>query len=163
MFVVILYKKLLVKVFIILPSLIASIAILLQSSKEGINAIFDIISSFLIVPYLLFSLIVLIIYMIKNKNIASIFILLAFIIVFGTSFRDIYYLNNGLLPYSWSVPYGFMALVISIFFILAIEQSRVYIQSLNSSKDLKNKNESLKNMMDKINVVSKSLIESSKK
>ena len=89
-------------------------------------------------------------------------ILFGFFVVVLTSIRDIHYLSSSLLPYSWTVPYGYLGLVISIFFILSIEQSQLFADSINRAEELNLKNDSLQKLIKNGNYVSENLIESSK-
>lgn len=158
----ILNKKIWLKIAMGIPPLTLSIITLFLNSKESIRKLFTISSNFFITPAIIFGITLLIISVIKYKRKSSIFILIGFAVVVATSLRDIRYLTNSITPYSWSVPFGYIALAIGLFFILALEQSRIFEDSILRTKELDKKNCSLKKMVDNITLVSESLVESSK-
>ncbi|MBN2532259.1 MAG: hypothetical protein JXB88_05180 [Spirochaetales bacterium] len=156
-------KKLWLKIVIIVFAIILTIVTVVQKSIGEVNSVFTLTMLGFIAPLLLLSIIVLFISLIKDKRKDSIIILFAFTIIIGTAAHDIYYVAQNLYPYSYLMQFGFFSLVISIFFLLAYENSKLFMTSLKTSGDLNIKNKSLNEMVRKIFAVSESLSSSGEK
>lgn len=137
----ILNKQIWLKILIVLPSIVSAIIIICLKKLIEVSALFGKMTLFFILPLLLLNLPLLIISVVKYKNKTSIPLLISFLVAIGTSIYDMYYYNLNLSPYAWISGYGFMALVVSIFFVLAGEQSKLYLESLKRTKELKKLNE----------------------
>lgn len=151
------------KLVIVAPTIIASFITLIQPNREAIRGVFGVVSTYLLGPMLIFGLIIIIISVIRNQNLFSIILLVSYFVLVGTSIHDIVYISIGIVPYAYLVVYGYLVLVLGIFFILSREQTKVYMQAEKRSKELDEKNEKLKDMIDSITKVSKYLINSSEK
>ncbi len=81
------------------------------------------IASLYAFAYVIASIIVVCMAIVKFKRRNFIVILFAMGAMLLTAGHDIYSLNKGL-PYCWMVPYGFFTLIISMFILLALEQAR---------------------------------------
>jgi methyl-accepting chemotaxis protein len=149
-------------------SIACSILTAMYNTKKEIHYIFNnITANYIIPPILIISMIILIISIIKSiikkSNFGIIAVFLGFIVVIILSYHDIYYLNSNKTPFCWTVPYGYLAFVLSIFFTLSIEQSMLYSLSIRHYKEIDNKNKTLGKMMQNIKTVSDNLVDSSTK
>lgn len=158
-----LHKNRWIKIGIIIPAIILTAVTGVQKHIRDIGSVFNITMFGFIAPLLIFSIILLFISLIKDKNKNSIIILFSFSAVIGTAGHDIYYVVGGILPYNYIMQFGFFTLVISLFFLLAYEHSKVFMTSVKASKDLNVKNVSLNEMVQKIFTVTESLNTSSTK
>lgn len=158
-----LHKKLWIKIVILIPALILTIVTAVQKHIREIGSIFTYTMFGFIAPLLLFSIILLFISLIKDKNKNSIIILIGFTVVIGTAAHDIYYVAGKILPFVYIMQFGFFTLVISLFFLLAYEHSKVFMTSLKTSRDLNIKNRSLNEIVQQIFTVTENLSISSEK
>lgn len=151
-----------VKLLVIIPGIISSL-IVIQSSKYMIHTIFGYVMNFYIPPILIFNITILLISVIRDKNRQSIFILLGFSFVVASSAHDIIQMGLNAIPYIWFNSYGFLGLVLNIFFLLVYEQTNLYKISVKNSMELKNRNESLNKIIENIKQVSDNLNKSASK
>ncbi|MBN1697594.1 MAG: hypothetical protein JW881_08785 [Spirochaetales bacterium] len=156
------YKNRILKIGLALPALILSVLPLFQTRLEGVAGIFLYTMGFLLVC-VVFSIIVILISIIKKKNKKSIVILISFCFVLVTAYSDIYHVFQQIFPYAYIMAFGFFALVLSIFFLLAFDQAQIFKKSLKTAADLNKRNESLKKMVENIGIVSDNLNNSSKR
>ena len=141
---------------------IHSVYILSLTTKYDIDTLFNNYSLiFLIAPLLAFSFIVLFVSYLKTRRQKYLIILSAYVLCIIASANDIYYQLNYLTPFCWLVPYGYFALVLSIFIVLAMEESAIFIEANNRRIELDRKNESMKTVLEKLETVSRNLIKSS--
>ncbi len=156
-------KKFWVFGIITIPSFITAIYPFFQNTKSAIDNFFNqTVTNFIITPLLLFSIIMLIISYVKTRKKEYLIIMAAFFFNIGASLHDIYYVNIHNSPFCWLVPYSYMMLVISIFIVLAIEESSIYTESLKSADEISHKNKSMKEILQKIELVSGNLVHSSR-
>ncbi len=147
--------------------LIASTAIVcfftaLQTAKEAIYQVFSkITSNIIITPFLIYSIILLVIAYIKNRKNEYLALFTSFAIIVAASLHDLHYFSEGTTPYCWLVPYGYFILIISIFAILAMDEYALFKESVDRTEEIRIKNESMKQVMEKIELVSQNLIKSS--
>ncbi|MBN1797778.1 MAG: hypothetical protein JW822_04320 [Spirochaetales bacterium] len=157
--------KIIIKLGVAVPAIIIAFVIALQNTKQSIHAVFDSAMLYIILPILLFSALLLFRYvfiaLFRNKNYSPLAVLAGFIMIIITSSHDMYNVMNSLTPYAWTVPYGYLLMVLSIFFSLSLEQSQVFMQSEDNRKEVEKKNISLRKMMDNISYVATNLVESS--
>lgn len=118
-------------------SFAAFIFVFIQPTKESLLATFGQTLNFLIMPQLLFCIAAIIIYKIKGTGDFFLTLVFSFSILFFTVFHDAYYFITMTLPYAWLMTYGFFALVIGIFSILVIEQSRLFQKTKKQAEDLR--------------------------
>ncbi len=142
------YKKI-VKIITISMGCISSIFIFLQKHPEQIEYFFALSMNFIIIPILIFSFIILILAIIKYKNISSIVLFSSFLLMLILSIHDIYYMNIPSNPYIWLTPYGFIAIIFSTVFILALENSKVYFRSIAQANQIKKSYDALKKSEEK--------------
>lgn len=141
----------------------AALVVPFLKTKQDISNYFDIIMNFLLAPLLLYSLVILIISLAKYKKSGVLFLIIGFSVLWIASIADIIYVLTAVTPFCWTVPYGYLFLLLCIFFVLALEQTKMHEESVERATQLNLKNKSLNNLMEKIKLVSMNLINSSKK
>ena len=142
--------------------IILTIIFLTRNTKAAIDLIYGPVTQFVFLPAILINITLLSLSIFKNKNKNSIPLLLSFFAIIGTAGHDITFIAQNKLPYAYLTAYGFLTLVIFIFFTLAISQSRVSAEVKKNAEilDEKHKNQIL--MIKKIRGVSATLTQSSK-
>ncbi len=156
-------KKFWIIIILCIPPVLSAVYILQQKTKSSIDSFFySIMTNFYFTPLLLFCLILLIISYIKKRKKEYFIILAGFIINIGASIHDMIFVMSSATPFCWLVPYSYMMLVISIFIVLAIEESSIYTESLKSADEISHKNKSMKEILQKIELVSGNLVHSSR-
>ncbi len=138
----ILSSNLAVRLITVLPAPVMALVTLFPDTKTGVEKVFSLTMILIIAPLIIFSIVVLSIsYARKNKD--ALFLLAGHLMVFAASIHDLVYLRYQLMPYAWLSSYGYLFLVISIFFILAWEQARMYLALQNTTADLQQLNRDL--------------------
>lgn len=123
---------------VIITGTALSIITAFQQTKEGIRHVFDFIMFIEIIPLLAFNLTLLLISIIKYKNKASLFILIALILISVLGIHDILALSVFVrIPYAWLTAYGYIVLVLALYIILSIEHSIVYKKLVTKNKIIK--------------------------
>ncbi len=87
------------KIMLLVPTLVCSIFVLVQSTKYGVHSVFNYVMNFFIGPMLALNLILLLISVIKYKNKLIIPILVGMLITIGLSIHDIIYISLDEIPY----------------------------------------------------------------
>jgi methyl-accepting chemotaxis protein len=159
----VLYKNRWIKGLLIAGGVICSIIIFPQPSKHMVKSVFDTVMIAYIAPALFFNIGLLLYSIIKHKNKTSIVILISFLFVISTAIYDIVFLSIDVIPYVYLASYGFLAMVIGIFFLLAYEQAQIYYQSIARAKELDHKNDSLKAIINDISQLTVNTTQSSNK
>ncbi len=160
----ILNKKRWVQIILSVVALIGTFVILIQPTKFDVSRIFNMITNFIIAPMLIFGIVLLIYSIVKSRKRKKVIIaLVSYVVVVVSSIGDIIFINLDMSPPVYLVNYGFLVLVIAIFFMLSEEQALIYFESKKRAEELDNKNESLKKIIENIAIVSQNLINSSKK
>ena len=160
-FTVILAKKPWPRLILGTIALSCSCLVLFTNTKQEIQELFGFITIFALAPMLLFGLIILLIAFFYKKRKNSLPLLISYGLIFACSAHDIIFLNLGQAPLFWTIPYGYLIVVISIFFILAMEQAVVQQETILKSEQIKTQNESLNSILQKISFVATSLLDSS--
>ena len=112
---------------------------------------------YIIAPYLFLGLTMLITAYFKTFKTNFLILIFSFLVIFGASAHDIYYIIIKESPFCWMAPYGYLTMVISVFIILAIEESDLYARFLRRSRKIDIKNNAMKNIIRKIEIVSGNL------
>jgi len=150
------------KPVLFVPILISSILVLLQPDKQGIVEVFSgFTTNLVLTPGLLLTLGVLVFALIRKPSVPVGILLGGYLVTIATSLFDISFVNSGSTPYAWLVPYGYLALVLAIFFVLAFEQTRVLRQLAAQSTTLNLRNESQGQLVQNLTKVSQGLVDSS--
>jgi methyl-accepting chemotaxis protein len=161
------WKKMWVKILQIAMAawtLLLVLITLFQSSRSGISFVFDTITLNLhTLPILIFNLVILIISAVKRRKKTDIVILIFYFWIIGTSVKDILHVVNQTNPYTWVVPYGFIMFVISVYIVLAIEQTNEQKRAKRQAIALENKNTAMKKIMENTSMVTDNLISSTRK
>ena len=95
---------------ILIISLIFSALMLAQNRMYVTESIFHIYTSFLIIPTLIFTTILLLINIRRTQNRGQILILIGFLFTFLAGAHDAYYFSVYKMPYFWWTAYGFALL-----------------------------------------------------
>jgi len=149
----------------ILPALIGTVLTILyatRDSKEALDLVYSPVSMYIFLPVIIFNVTLLFISVFKHKNNDSIPILLAFFLIIGTSGHDVVSIAQNRIPYAYLTAYGFVGLVISIFFTLNFRQAKATIIAEQNAAELDRKNKQLRVMINRIRGVSQRLTESSR-
>jgi|GEM_PF-2507860 len=141
--------------------LIFTIIFFTRNSKEAIDVIYGPVTQFVFLPIIIINITVLILSVFKYKNKSSIPLLISFFVIVGTAGHDILYIAQNKLPYAYLTAYGFLALVMFIFFTLAISQANISAKAQKDARMLDEKNKRQSLMIDKIRGVSETLTLSS--
>ncbi len=159
------FFKRLIKVIIAIPAVIMSFLFLFKDSKQAIHKQFDSVMVYFLLPLLVFTFSVITWYVIvsikSRRGFSPLVVWFGFIAIIITSITDIIYVMALVAPYAWVIPYGYVFMVLCIFFTLSIEQSLVHKKSEDTLIELEKKNSSLKKVMDNISYVAGNLVESS--
>ncbi|MBN2658471.1 MAG: hypothetical protein JXR86_15535 [Spirochaetales bacterium] len=142
--------------------ILLTVTFIITGSKEAIDKVYGPVMQLVFLPAIIINVTILIISVFVKKNKSAIPLLVAFAGIIGASGHDILFILQSRLPYAYLTAYGFMGLVIFIFFTLAIRQARESIAARNNAAQLDIKNRQQQKMIDKIKGVSQTLIESSR-
>jgi methyl-accepting chemotaxis protein len=88
--------------------------------------------------------------------------MIAFILIFAASLHDMTYIILHSNPFCWLVPYSYFCLLISIFIVLALEESLMYTDLQKKSTEIDGKNTTMKRIIQQIELVTKNLVHSSR-
>lgn len=150
------------KPVLFLPILASSILILVQPDKEGIVRVFSgFTTNFVLTPGLLLTLGVLVWALVRRREVRVGILLAGYLVTVATSLYDISYVNAGATPYAWVVPYGYLALVLAIFFVLAFEQTQVLRKLADQGSRLHAQNDAQATLVRDLSQVSRDLVASS--
>lgn len=134
----------------------------LQPDISGVSDIFSTEMLFFIAPTLFYCIPVLCISILKNKHKNSIPVLFGMLAILAAGLHDMSFtFIPDLVPYTYFAQFGYLTLVISVFFVLALEQSAIYLSSIKQTKKINKQNTDLKEIITKISNTSEKLIGSS--
>ncbi len=125
-----------IRVILYFSGIIGAAGAMAQPDKASLALWFSRSIAILVVPQMILSVSVLFAAIFKNRQKGAIVLLGAFTVMVCTVVRDIAYLNSNTLPYAWLTTYGYFAIVLAIFALLAQEQARLYHSSLQAEADL---------------------------
>ncbi|HNZ25981.1 MAG TPA: methyl-accepting chemotaxis protein [Spirochaetota bacterium] len=145
-------KKL--KLIIPIPIIILSIAKIIAYYRVAVNKIFLITTNFIITPLLIFIIVLLAISAFKRQKKGSLIILSGMFLIILTSIHDIVYVNMKVVPYTYLVNFGYLFLILFIFFLLSYEQSIVYKESEKNRAEALKQNEALNSLFSDISNLS---------
>jgi len=137
-------------VYLILTIIIFIVELLfvVQTTLAGIEKVFSIYVPTVNLPFNIFALILVIISTIKKKRITDVVFLLGFFVLFVGIFHDSYYFSKNIIPYAWYVPHGFLFLIITMFFILSSEQTKIFHLSIFRGQALQKMKDNLEIMVE---------------
>ena len=156
----ILNKNRWVKGLIPVPGAVLALLVLFQRDLGGVGTVFDFTMNLYLAPLLLLNLVVLIIKALRERIAEHRIFLAGYIVVLAASGHDIVFVLSGNIPYAYLVPYGFCVLLLTIFFILAAEQTRMYKTSQAQAVVLNRSNEAMAEVFRQIDGVSDTLSQS---
>ena len=136
-------EKVFPKIFSILPSIILSTFLAFQKDVSSLIKVYNIGLVYAGLPLILFSLVIVIIFFIRNRKKYSFALLLGMIIIVAAEINDIYFFLNRIKPYILYVPYAYIFMLIMLFFIFAIEQAETYRESKRQAILLKELNNNM--------------------
>jgi len=148
----------------VIPALVGTVFTILyatRDTKEALDIVYSPVTMYIFLPVIIFNMTLLLISVFKHKNRDSIPILLAFFLIIGTSGHDVITIAQNKIPYAYLTAYGFVGLVISIFFTLNFRQAKATLIAEKNAAELDRKNKQQQVMIDKIRGVSQRLTESS--
>jgi methyl-accepting chemotaxis protein len=135
------------------------VAVILAPDKNAVSSIFGAWGTSLLLPLLLvLTLAFFVAGLVRNRNVGSVAMLAGFLGTIGASVHDITYVNSGLVPYCYLVPYGYLALVLSIFFVLSLEQAKTARAIRRQGFLIGAKNRALGEMIEELSRVSAGLL-----
>jgi len=155
-------RPLALKLGIAAAALALVIAVISQDAKEGVDRVLGYITNFYLAPLLVLNISLLIVAVLRRKRRDVYPILGAFVVILVASFHDIYHISVNVLPFAYLTAYGFLTLVLSIFFVLANEQTAVYTRSVERARDLNRVNATQEGLLSDVRSVSSSLEKSSR-
>ncbi len=142
----ILAKKRWLKIAELAAGTIATILVMVQKDLNATAAAFNLAIQFVITPNLLFCLVLIVLAIIKQGFKPFAILCLGFAGVIVTSLRDMGFETSGLMPYAWTLVYGYEWLVICVFLELAIKQERISQIAIKQADALNRKNEILQSV-----------------
>ncbi len=156
-------KKFWVLILMTLPPLLTSIYILTLKTTYSLDIFFDSIgTTFGITPILVFGFVLPIIAFYKTHKKSLLIIIPGYIFIFTGSIHDIMYAREGIKSFFRLIPYSFLIMTISLFLVLAIEESTIYTGLKKRLREIDNKNTAMNKIIQKIELVSQNLVHSSK-
>ncbi|MBD3419241.1 MAG: response regulator [Chitinivibrionales bacterium] len=138
-----LYRVRIIKYFVAIVGAGFSMVLLLQNSKANVYGIFYYSQVFLITPSVIGVFALLAFSVWKNRSLSQIGLFTAFSMVVVASLHDMYYLSNAISPFTWQLPYGYLALELAIILILAKERGLLLSGLRQQSQALQQRNDAL--------------------
>ena len=123
-------------ILLFIPISISALLIILQSDLFGVEKMFALFAKLINFPYFLIIFILSLISAIKTKKLNKIILFIGLLVVFFTMISDTINYISHINPYTWLIPLGFFSFLISIFFILASEQTHIYHISIDRQIEL---------------------------
>lgn len=135
----------------------------LGHDKESVFVPFSSFTTGIVLPLLLvLALVLLVATVIKRPRPDTIGAFAGFAAIVASSVHDLILSLSGGIPYVWLVPYGYFGFVLSIFFILALDQTGVLKKTRAQAKVMERQHETLSLVVANLMEVSAGLVESSK-
>jgi len=134
----------------------------IANDKYSIYVPFSAYSTGMILPFLLLSALAVLIYcVVKRPRPDTLGAMAGFLAIVGASVHDLINSLSGDLPFVWLVPYGYMGFVLSIFFILALDQTSVLKKTRRQALVMEKQHETLSSIVNNLMQVSEGLVLSS--
>jgi len=141
-----LHRRRIIKQFMLGLVAIASLLIWLQPDFNSANSMFHITMQFIITPNLLFCIALIVASTIRRGIKKNLVLIIGFTGVIITSLYDMGFETGQLMPYAWMLVYGYLWLVLCIFFELAIKQELVFRTSQEQAEAINKQNSILQNV-----------------
>ncbi|MBN2735534.1 MAG: hypothetical protein JXR70_01045 [Spirochaetales bacterium] len=159
----ILNKNKIIQASLLIAGLAFTLAVVTTGTRAQIQDIFNLSMYTIILGVILFSITLLILRIRKDRAVSNFIMLGGILSIVITAAHDIIYSSLQMSPFAWLVPYGFLTTALTIFFVLAREQSALEEESIHKAEQLNKKNNSLHNIMANLTQVTESLSSSSSK
>lgn len=144
------------------PVLASCLMTFVANDKYSIYVPFSAYSTGMILPFLLLSALAVLIYcVVKRPRPDTLGAMAGFLAIVGASVHDLINSLSGDLPFVWLVPYGYMGFVLSIFFILALDQTSVLKKTRRQALVMEKQHETLSSIVNNLMQVSEGLVLSS--
>ncbi len=148
--------------FMAVPVLASCLMTLIANDKYSLYVPFSAYTTGMILPFLLVATLVLLMYCVfKKPRPDTIGAMVGFLAIVASSAHDLSSFLSGDLPFVWLVPYGYMGFVLSIFFILALDQTAVLKKIQRQSVVMEKQHETLSSIVSNLMQVSEGLVHSS--
>jgi methyl-accepting chemotaxis protein len=126
-----------------------AIPVLSRHSVVEIGLWFENTMMMYILPHLLVCCVLIGINLVRTRFREGKIFLLGFGAIMGTAGHDIVYVINQISPFAYLVVYGYLALLLCIFFILAVDQNRIRMEAQRQAGELDQKNAELNSVFGK--------------
>jgi len=144
------------------PTVLSCAVTILSQGKEAVFTSFSTYTTGILLPVLLLTTLALLVYgLVKRPGPATIGVLLGFGCLIAASVHDISYSMAGNIPFVWTVPYGYIGFVLSIFFVLALDQTAVLTKTRAQAKVMADQHDALSTVVNNLTQVSQGLVSSS--
>lgn len=140
---------------------LGSLWVAIQKDFISANAAFRLAMQFIITPNLALCLALLVLAVARHGIRRYLILCLGFAAIVATSLYDMSYESRNLIPYAWTLVYGYEWLVACVFLELAVKQERVSRTALRQAEDLSRKNGILKSVFQHLRAGSDTLAASS--
>lgn len=145
-----------------LPAALSVAGNLLQSDKRGASTFFaSVTANLVLTPMLVFTLAVLVIGIVRKREAARVALLGGFVASIAASLVDMSHVSADTVPFCYLTAYGYMVLLVSIFFVLALEQSELSRRLAAQTDALNGRNAALVDMVRDLSDVAAGLVASS--
>jgi class 3 adenylate cyclase len=104
-------------------SLLCASFVAFQSTKQSVNAAYSLMTNLNTIPILAGSIVILSYVVFFKKNIKIVPLFIIALTVAGSSLRDLFVLQSGMVPLFWMAPYSFILMVIIIYAMLITEEN----------------------------------------
>lgn len=139
-------RKRWIKLVALAAVVVASVWVLVQRGFSATNDAFHIATQVVITPNLLFSLCLIAVAAARNGIRPYAILCLGFAGAIAASVYDLSYESRSLIPYAWTLVYGYEWLVACVFLELAVKQERVSRKATRQAEDLNHKNSILQSV-----------------
>lgn len=144
------------------PVLVSCVRTLLGTDKESLYVPFAAFTTGMVLPVLLLATLALLAFsVIRTPRSDTIGAMAGFSAIVGTSVHDLVNNLSGNLPFAWLVPYGYLGFVLSVFFILALDQTATLRKARRQAMIMERQHETLANVIADLRQVSEGLVSSS--
>jgi CheY-like chemotaxis protein/signal transduction histidine kinase len=137
-------------------ALLLILYILIQNSKFEVENAFGVAINTIVTPSLIGMIIASIYSIFKSPQKSSILIFIGILSIFATSLYDLYYFKSQIIPYCWTVVYGYLLVEVAIVSLLSRDVGRLIKSNFLSEKQLEMQNYELQFQQNKLKRVSES-------
>jgi methyl-accepting chemotaxis protein len=142
----ILEKKRWIKTLALSAFGLASAWVLVQRGFNATNDAFHLATQIVITPNLVFGLVLIVLAVRRRGLRANAILCLGYAGAIAASLYDMSYDTRNLIPYAWTLVYGYEWLVICVFLEMAVKQEGIARRALRQAEDLNRKNAVLRSV-----------------